>query len=406
MSEYFRLAFFDPVGDLVGEDHPVQDANGNRIKASKFKLFFDAFDRLVRVERASDGTQVARYRYDALGRRVHKQVFDSGGALADEVFFVSDGAQEIEELNADGTLRADYVWGGQYVDQVVQMRRDTGGGPGFEEYYYHANSMYSVAALTDASGAVVERYSYSSIYGEHEATDSGGAVVGVGQFKNPWRFQGRRFDEETGLYYFRARYLDPAQGRFVSRDPLGLWGDPGNLGNAYTYASGDPVNRVDPFGAWTLGVEVDVGGIFGLGVDIQVGYHIGYSSRHGFTAGPTVTIEGQIGFGASGGAALSGQLTTAQSVDDLGGWSGNLGGSIRGGAGITGDFIVSPGTRDPSSLPWAGVEVGLSLGGGADVHMGCGHTWNPDWLRYGPAPRPPSGPSPLPRDPSLPPRFD
>ena len=131
-------------------------------------------------------------------------------------------------------MQADYVFGG-YVDHVVQMRR--GGG----EYYLHADSTFSVAAVSNAAGAVVTRYAYGSIYGTSSIL--AGSDVG-----NPWRFQGHRWDPESGFYQFRARYLDPALGRFVSRDPLGLWGDASNVGNGYTFCGNDPVNKVDPFG--------------------------------------------------------------------------------------------------------------------------------------------------------------
>ena len=66
--------------------------------------------------------------------------------------------------------------------------------------------------------------------------------------ENPWRFQGRRWDPETGWGFFRLRYLDAGAGRWVSRDPLGIWGDPGQLGNAYSAFGNDPVNSVDPWG--------------------------------------------------------------------------------------------------------------------------------------------------------------
>jgi RHS repeat-associated protein len=55
-------------------------------------------------------------------------------------------------------------------------------------------------------------------------------------------------EEESGLYYYRLRYYDPAAGRFISRDPLGLWGDPGQNGNGQSYCGNNPVNRVDPLG--------------------------------------------------------------------------------------------------------------------------------------------------------------
>ena len=61
---------------------------------------------------------------------------------------------------------------------------------------------------------------------------------------NPYLFTGRRFDEETGLYYYRARYFDDEQARFISRDPLG-YVDGMNL---YEYVIGNPVIFLDPTG--------------------------------------------------------------------------------------------------------------------------------------------------------------
>jgi RHS repeat-associated protein len=72
--------------------------------------------------------------------------------------------------------------------------------------------------------------------------------VGRHRQECPFRFQGRRFDDETGLYYFRARYMDPEEGRFVSRDPAGIWFDPESRGNGYAFEGGNPVSRRDPSG--------------------------------------------------------------------------------------------------------------------------------------------------------------
>jgi RHS repeat-associated protein len=59
---------------------------------------------------------------------------------------------------------------------------------------------------------------------------------------------GEQYDADLGLYYLRARYYNPATGRFMSRDPEeGKPWDPATL-HKYLYASSDPVNRVDPRG--------------------------------------------------------------------------------------------------------------------------------------------------------------
>jgi len=62
------------------------------------------------------------------------------------------------------------------------------------------------------------------------------------------RCSGEQYDPDLGLYYLRARYYNPATGRFMSRDPLdGNQLDPKSL-HKYLYANGDPINRVDPTG--------------------------------------------------------------------------------------------------------------------------------------------------------------
>ncbi len=62
--------------------------------------------------------------------------------------------------------------------------------------------------------------------------------------RNPFRYTGREYDAESGLYYYRARYYDPALGRFLSEDPIGLEGGI----NPYAYVGNDPVNNRDPSG--------------------------------------------------------------------------------------------------------------------------------------------------------------
>ena len=192
------------------------------------------------------GHFTTEYAYDALGRRIEIRHADGPATR-----YVYDGSRVAEEwaVSSGGgaSLSASYVYG-NYIDEVLTMRRGT------TDYYYHGDDQHNVVKLTDNTGAVVETYDYGD-YGQPEFYDASGALLDVSEspFGNPYLFTGRRWDEELGYYYFRNRYMDPALGRFVSRDPIGLWGDAANLGNGYTYAASNPWSLVDPFGLFSGG---------------------------------------------------------------------------------------------------------------------------------------------------------
>jgi RHS repeat-associated protein len=201
-------------------------------------LSFDYRNRLVQ----HIGARRHTYAYDAFGRRIARTV-DADGTPQETRYFY-DGWRVCEEQDASGATQATYVYG-LYTDEVLNMRR------GGQDYYYHTDDLYNVMAITDGTGAVRERYEYADYGSPIDPETLAPVGADPSALGNPYLFQGRRFDPETGLYYFRNRYLNPEQGRFVSRDPLGLWGDLGNQGNAYSFAGNNPVNRVDPFGLTT-----------------------------------------------------------------------------------------------------------------------------------------------------------
>jgi RHS repeat-associated protein len=107
-----------------------------------------------------------------------------------------------------------------------------------------------VLAAADRDGLVLERYSYDDFGRPETRTETYGAGFPAG--RNAHLFTGRRWDTTSGLYDYRTRWYDPSPGRFISRDTIGIWGDPANLGNPYTYVANNPATWVDPWGRWSV----------------------------------------------------------------------------------------------------------------------------------------------------------
>ncbi len=102
-------------------------------------------------------------------------------------------------------------------------------------YFYQLDHLGTPMELTIGNGTVVWSADYRA-YGKI-------AKQHVEEIKNPLRFQGQYFDEETGLHYNRHRYYSPDTGRFTTADPIGL---AGGL-NSYQYVK-NPIGFVDPLG--------------------------------------------------------------------------------------------------------------------------------------------------------------
>jgi RHS repeat-associated protein len=87
----------------------------------------------------------------------------------------------------------------------------------------HSNQQYSVTAVTTSSGAIAERYAYSA-YGEPTVLNASGSALASSAINNRYSYTGREWDTTVGLYHFRARWMSPKAGRFLTRDPIGYGG--------------------------------------------------------------------------------------------------------------------------------------------------------------------------------------
>jgi RHS repeat-associated protein len=172
-------------------------------------------------------------------------------------WFLYDGINILQDLDENGNPVASYNQG-IGIDKLIS--RKTGQG----RVYYHSDAIGSVRSLTDGDQKVVGECSY----------DAWGKLKEEwGKTGNEYKFTSRRWEQELGLQYNRARFYDPEVGRFTTPDPLtGGPDDPSicyldniyavfhrfirehvdslepNKHNRYVYCYNNPVNRIDPLG--------------------------------------------------------------------------------------------------------------------------------------------------------------
>ena len=200
------------------------DSNGN-LKSDASAPLGSAtyqFDQLNRMTSASNSQHTAAYSYDAFSRRVSKTVDSATTVL------VSDGNKVIAAYSSTGVEAQHYVYGVGHAPIVRELFN--GGATASATQYTYADALGSVTLLADTRGYLVSSLSYSP-FGESAAPTDGFT----------FRFAGMQLDPETLLYYDKARYYSPVQGRFISPDPSGVKGG----ANIYAYTGDDPLNTTD-----------------------------------------------------------------------------------------------------------------------------------------------------------------
>nr|WP_240433701.1 RHS repeat-associated core domain-containing protein [Vibrio cholerae] len=219
LSQSYTINYMNNWLVKAGQTSRSYDANGNLTKQGTDTFTYDSQNRLVA---ATVAAVTASYTYNHLDQRVTKTlnghtrllVYDLAGNL-------------IEELDAaTGDVLAEYIW----LDGTPLSFVQSG-----QTYQVHVDHLGTPKALTDVSGQVVWKASYSP-FGK-------ASIIIQGPTFN-LRFPGQYYDAETGLHYNWRRYYDPNTGRYITSDPIGLAGGI----NTYAYALSNPIGNADPTG--------------------------------------------------------------------------------------------------------------------------------------------------------------
>lgn len=290
------------------------DKNGNLTqKTTSTETTTYTWDFENKLIKVTTPVTTSEYAYDPFGRRIEKKTTENGTTNTTKYFY--DKQSILFDYDETGTIGNRYIHGPN-IDEPLAVTIDK------DKYYYHADGLGSIISLTDQSGKTVQTYVYDS-FGDLKDQKN--------RIKQPYAYTGREWDKETGLYYYRARYYDPIDGRFISKDPIGFAGGI----NLFNYTDSNPINRTDP-----LGLTWSSNGSF------LSGWMTGGGSNNRFY-GPN-TIETQEMRNSPGGAALRNAFFS--------GGCRNVNRFSYGSGQAAWDTLINPSTAD-----WAG--TGAQVGG-------------------------------------------
>lgn len=226
---------------LSGSETATYAYNGRgdmtSLKEDGVTTYTPVYDLLHNLTAYKQGTTtIASYGYDGDGQRVTKTV---GGVTT--VYQHDMSGKLLSETDSNGNRIADYV----YVNGNMAAKVESTGVS-----YYHNDPAGTPTAITDSTGTLIWRAEYLP-FGEEQLL--------VNTKVNDKMFVAKEKDEETGLYYFGARYMQDRNAHFISVDPVGpvepassktnerMLLNPQQL-NRYAYALNNPYRYVDPDG--------------------------------------------------------------------------------------------------------------------------------------------------------------
>ncbi|MCK5940959.1 MAG: hypothetical protein KAI24_03225 [Planctomycetes bacterium] len=183
---------------------------------------------------------VAFYLYDPMNRRVVRWVRDDA-----TYYYAYDGWEEVQRYGLGSATTYSQSARGEQFDELIAYRTKVDTGAWVNRYVAEGGAHCPMRILDEAGNEVevqeYDPYGRATYWASGQA--SGASSVGMSY---GWRMM--VLDPETGLYYVRNRFYSAELGRFCSKDPLGVDGDPATWLNAYNFGSATPLTQNDPLG--------------------------------------------------------------------------------------------------------------------------------------------------------------
>lgn len=312
IEDYRHFYYYDNNGNLSSKISKDMTKTEN--------YHYSSENQLIKIEWFENNVQLkeARYSFDALGRRMQKVVIDHQNSTDKTRRFAYIGQEVIAQLDENNTVLAVYTPSGLRTDDTLSVKLTSAGiaaglGSTSDSLDYLKDGLGSITHLANSNGVVKERYLYSAFGTLREILDESGVATTTPILEPYHSYTNREFDEESGLYFYRARVYDPSIGRFLQSDP-----DPGKRSlpithiNKYIYAGNNPIVFDDPSGTSFLkwaGEKL-----------LWSAAAIGYLTLVGVTSGadPATAFLGAavaVGATAAGSAVAAGVLSLAQGGD-------------------------------------------------------------------------------------------
>ena len=220
-DEFIFTYNYDPDSDVYGTDYgfgldaPKEEEETDPQNIAVYRRNYTWNEKNLLIK-SSDRAYTVHYRYGEDGQRALKYTEEGRSETLYFNNFYTIHIPVQDKNNPQGLRVHKHIFVGN-SRLVTAMTHTDNNGDNAEQrekrYYYHSDHLGSAQFVTDWRGKQYEHIEYTP-YGELWIEE-----VAAGLDKLPFRFTGKEMDEETGLYYYGARYLDPKYSRWLSGDP-------------------------------------------------------------------------------------------------------------------------------------------------------------------------------------------